>query len=225
MILEQDYITEQSVRERELPPVGVHRCVVTGVYNVGRQYDKYNDKWKPIVKLRYEIQVKNKFGNYFQVFEDYTASLHPKATLRALAHSLEGRELTDTEAASYSLRNFLGKKCIVQVIHKPKKTNPSDMKYEIANVLQGPDDIVPVGEPEFWDYRMRDRDPLFHHKASKWIWEAYTRSKDYIQPATPYVEPVRTKLGQQVQVNGVPGVATSTSTQGTDFAGDDEVPF
>jgi hypothetical protein len=194
-----DYPIEQSSRERELPPSGMHKGVITGIYNIGRIYDQYNDKFRPIVKIKFELATLNKFGKPIVLYNDYTASMHAKSGLRQLAHSLEGRDFTEPEAAAYSLKNFLGKSCQIQLIHKPKMNNPQVMKYKINAIIPAVDQVQPTHEPEIWDYRMRDRDPSYHCKAPRWIWESHMKSKDFIQPPTPYVEPVKTSLGQAVQ--------------------------
>lgn len=194
-----DYPIEQSTRERELPPSGMHSGVITGIYNIGRVYDQWNDKWKPVVKIKFELTTINKFGNPIVLYNDYTASMHAKAGLRQLAQSLEGKDFTESEAAGYSLKNFLGKSCQIQITHKPKANNPQVMKYKINAIIPAISPVIPVHEPEMWDYRMRDRDPSYHCKAPRWIWESHMKSKDFIQPVTPYVEPIKTGLGQAVQ--------------------------
>lgn len=193
-----EYPIEQSSRERELPPSGMHTGAITGVYNIGRLYDQWNDKWRPVIKVKFELATLNKYGKPIVLYNDYTASMHAKAGLRQLAQSLEGKDFSDAEAAGYSLKTFLGKACQLQITHRPKANNPQVMKYKINAIIPSQEPYVPSLEPELWDYRMRDRDPSYHCKAPRWIWESHMKSKDFIQPATPYREPVRTALGQSL---------------------------
>ncbi len=218
--MSMDYPIEQSSRERELPPSGMHKGAINGIYNIGRIYDQFNDKWRPIVKIKFELATLNKYGKPIVLYNDYTASMHAKSGLRQLAHTLEGRDFTDTEAAAYSLKQFLGKSCQVQITHRPKANNPQVIKYKINAVIPSQEPYVPTLEPELWDYRMRDRDPSYHCKAPRWIWESHMRSKDFIQPPTPYREPVRTALGQSVFNHAAPTAVATVTANHTD-----EVPF
>jgi hypothetical protein len=200
-------------QERELVPAGVHKAVITGVYNIGRMFNSFQNEWKPIIKVKFELATLNKHGKPFVLYHEYTASMHAKANLRQTVHSLEGKELNDAEAQGYSLRNLLSKQCMLMITHKAK-TN-GEMKYVIKNVLPSDGTIVSQVQPEIWSYTERTKDPQYHCKAPRWVWEAHMKSKDYIPPATPYVEPKRTELSQQMEQTAQMSAAPSSA----------EVPF
>lgn len=196
--MSDDYTIGSTPQERELPPTGLQQAVITGVYNIGRMFNSFQNQYKPIIKVKFELAATNKHGNKFVVYNEYTASMHAKATLRSVVHAIEGRDLSETEAAGYSLKNLLGRQVTLNLAHKAK-SNGVDMKYVIKNVLPATGHVEPSVTPEIWSYTERTKDAQYHCKAPRWVWEAHMKSKDYIPPATPYVEPVRTQVAQQVQ--------------------------
>lgn len=227
-----DYTIGSTPQERELPPAGLQPAVITGVYNIGRMFNSFTNEWKPVIKVKFELAATNKHGNKFVVYNEYTASMHAKATLRSVVHAIEGKDLSEPEAAGYSLRNVLGRQVTLNLVHKPK-ANGVDLKYVIKNVLPATSHVPPSVTPEIWSYTERTKDAQYHCKAPRWVWEAHQKSKDFITPATPYVEPVRTQVAQSVQQAQSPArpvapVTAPPMTPATGFApweSTEEVPF
>ena len=202
-------------RERELPPARVYSACITGIYNVGRQWNNFNKEWKPQLKIKFELDALNKNGKPFVVYQDYTASMDARANLRGLVHNLEGRDLTDVEASSYSVGKILGKCCQIQIGHKLKQDGLP--KYVIKGIMPSEKEFTPAVPLEKWDFRTSSPDD-----APDWVWEAYQRSKDFREPAQPRVARPRTELGQALASEPV---ATGTPIPGNPAAQDDDVPF
>jgi hypothetical protein len=224
MSFNDDYTINETPTERELPPTGLQHGVITGVYNIGRMYNSFQNDWRPIVKVKIELEALNKHGKRHVLYQEYTASMHAKSNLRKDVQSIEQRDLSDAEAQGYSLKNLLGKQLIVQIVHKLKQ-NGVDMKYVIKNVLPSDKQITPQVPLEIWSYTDRARDPQYHCKAAKWVWEAHMKSKDYLQPATPYIEPQRTQIAQEVAAAQQPQTQPSAVAASTSTAGYEDVPF
>jgi len=186
-------------KPRELPPAGWHECALTGIYNVGRQYDEYNSVktgqavWKTIIKLKFESANKRPDGKNVLIYHEVTGSMDSRAHLRALVHQIEGKDLTDKEAAAYRLSSALGRPVMINIAHVPKKTNPSEMKMKINAIVPSISPHTPEQEPEIWDWRGSDPDD-----APDWVWDLYRKSKDFKEPAKPRVPKPRGEFAQAV---------------------------
>lgn len=111
----------------DIEPVsaGVHVGVCYAVFDLGTHY---NERWKKaahkvlvcweIPDERIELEREGKLMNLPRaISQRYTASLHPKASLRKDLEAWRGKEFTEDELKGFDLRNILGKSCQLQIVH------------------------------------------------------------------------------------------------------------
>lgn len=196
-----------SSREYEVAPAGYYDAQIVGIYNVGRHFDNYYQKYKPTVKVKFEISCKDSEGRPICILEDYNATMGPKAALRKLAHSVAGRDLTDDEARQWGLKDFAGKHCLMGLSVVQLKSDPTRSRNKITGILP-PKQPVYSSEstPEAWDYRFSHPDDC-----PNWIWDAYSRSQDYRPPAVPRKPRPMTPLGEAVAQGQTQPAAPATS--------------
>lgn len=70
--------------------------------------------------------------------KEFTLSLHEKSSLRGVLKSWRGKDFTEDEAKSFDITKLLGVACMINIIHKPSKKDPSRMFEEIAGITAVP---------------------------------------------------------------------------------------
>jgi hypothetical protein len=70
--------------------------------------------------------------------KEYTLSLHEKSALRATLKSWRGKDFTEDEAKAFDITKLLGVACMINIIHKPSKKDPSRSFEEIAGITAVP---------------------------------------------------------------------------------------
>ena len=103
-------------------PEGNHLAVCVGVIDLGTQYSKFYDTWKPKVMIQWELSDELMGdGRPFVISRRFTLSLHENAGLRKILNSWRGRPFTPEEAAGFDIAKVLGKPGMVNVVHEPKE--------------------------------------------------------------------------------------------------------
>ena len=103
------------------------------------------------------------------VNEEYTLSLGEKANLRKMLASWRGKDFTVDEAKSFDITVLIGKACMLNIIHKPSKSDPTKIYSKIGSVsnvpkgLNVPLAILPKFELSYdkFDYNMFNTLPDF----------------------------------------------------------------
>lgn len=72
------------------------------------------------------------------VNEEYTLSLGEKANLRKMLASWRGKDFTSDEAKSFDITALIGKTCMINIIHKPSKSDPTKIYSKIGSVSNVP---------------------------------------------------------------------------------------
>jgi hypothetical protein len=70
--------------------------------------------------------------------KEYTLSLHEKSSLRKDLKSWRGKDFTETEAESFDITKLIGVPCMLNIIHKPSKKDPSKVYEEISGITPMP---------------------------------------------------------------------------------------
>ena len=105
----------------ELPPEGLVVARCCRIVDLGTQTGHYLGKTtvqrKIMVGFELLGSVARADGKKFQINKIYTASLHPKATLRKDLDSWNGRALSNEEVSGFSFAWMAGRLCEVRVTH------------------------------------------------------------------------------------------------------------
>lgn len=74
--------------------------------------------------------------------KEYTLSLADKANLRKDLKSWRGQDFTEEQAKSFDITKLIGVPCMINIIHKPSKKDPSKVYEEIAGITPMPKGVV-----------------------------------------------------------------------------------
>ena len=150
------YSASGGGKDFEIPEEGTHMAVCTLVADVGLQPGRgqYPDPKRmiymrfeiPSIRISYEKDGVEKEGPAI-IYNNYTASMSPKAWLRKRIESWFGKKFAnDGDAEQFDTRKVLGHTCMLLVVHSP------DGKYaNIDNIMQPPkgaDGKLPKLKPE-----------------------------------------------------------------------------
>jgi hypothetical protein len=70
--------------------------------------------------------------------KEYTLSMNEKANLRKDLKSWRGKDFTEDEARSFDITKLIGAPCMLNIIHKTSKKDPSKVYEEIAGITPMP---------------------------------------------------------------------------------------
>jgi hypothetical protein len=71
-------------------------------------------------------------------------SIGKKATLRGILESWRGRPFTNDELGGFDLKNIIGANCLLNIVHKPGKADPSRIYARIQGVMPLTKGMAPV---------------------------------------------------------------------------------
>lgn len=103
------------------------------------------------------------------ISKEYTLSMNEKSNLRKDLKSWRGRDFTEDEAKSFDITKLLGAACMLNIIHKPKISDPTSVYEQIAGITPLPKGVKapPAINPVFvlsydeWDQNKFDSLPDF----------------------------------------------------------------
>lgn len=74
--------------------------------------------------------------------KEYTLSMHEKSSLRADLKSWRGKDFTEEEAKAFDITKLISKPCMINIIHKPSKSDPSKIYANIAGITPIPKGVI-----------------------------------------------------------------------------------
>lgn len=134
---------------RELIPAGNYLARCYQMIEIGTITEQVLGKQVTHAKVRigWELPTELKVFNEDKgeqplvISQEYTLSMNEKASLRKMLASWRGRDFTEEEARSFDITKLLGVTCMLNVIHKPKKADPSAFYQTIASISAVPKGI------------------------------------------------------------------------------------
>lgn len=127
---------------KELIPAGNYIARCYQMIQIGHIKEIILGEIKTLNKVRigWELPTETKVFNVekgeqpFVISEEYTLSMHEKSNLRKMLASWRGKDFSIEEASSFDITKLLGVPCMVNIIHKPAKTDPTRMYQKIGSV-------------------------------------------------------------------------------------------
>lgn len=127
---------------KELIPAGNYIARCYQMIQIGHVKEVILGEVKTLNKVRigWELPTETKVFNQekgeqpFVISEEYTLSMHEKSNLRKMLASWRGKDFTQDEAGSFDITKLLGVPCMVNIIHRPSKTDPSRSYQKIGSV-------------------------------------------------------------------------------------------
>lgn len=131
---------------RELIPAGNYSARCYKMIHIGTVEEIILGEKKIMNKVRIgwelpeELRVFNEEkGEQPLIIEnEYTLSLHEKSSLRKLLANWRGKDFTEKEAEGFDITKLLGVQCMLNIIHKPSKKDPTKYYEQIAGVTSVP---------------------------------------------------------------------------------------
>lgn len=137
--------------KRELIPAGNYmaRCyqmIEIGTVNevilgTAKQMHKVRIGWELPTELRVFDEAKGE--QPLVISKEYTLSLNEKSNLRKMLASWRGKDFTEDEAKCFDITVLVGIPCMLNIIHKPKKTDPTSIFEEIGSISAMPKGVKP----------------------------------------------------------------------------------
>lgn len=165
--------------QRELIPAGNYIARCYQMIEIGTVNEIILGESKTLKKVRIgwelptELKVfKEENGEQpYVISKEYTLSMHEKSSLRADLKSWRGKDFSEAEAKSFDITNLLGKPCMINIIHKPGKADPSKTYQAIAGITGMPKGMTP---PDAIN-------PLFVLSYDKFDQQAFESLPDFIK--------------------------------------------
>ena len=142
-------VKADSGKSIEPVPAGVHQAVCYGVIDLGTQ-DPGNPQYRAARKVMicWELPhetISTEDGPKPRIISsEYTMSIGKKATLRGILESWRGRPFTNDELGGFDLKNIIGANCLLNIVHKPGKADPSRIYARIQGVMPLTKGMAPV---------------------------------------------------------------------------------
>ncbi len=141
-----------SGTKRELIPAGnyIARCyqmieigtITEVILGTQKQLTKVRIGWELPTELRVFDEAKGE--QPLVISKDYTLSLNEKSNLRKMLASWRGKDFTEAEAKCFDITVLVGIPCMLNIIHKPKKTDPTAIFEEIGSISAMPKGVMPA---------------------------------------------------------------------------------
>lgn len=132
--------------KRELIPAGNYVARCYQMVHIGTVHEEYMGEPKELNKVRigWELPTELKVFNEEKgeqprvISKEFTLSLHEKSNLRKTLASWRGKDFTEEEAKKFDVSKLIGAPCMLNIIHKPSKTDPSKIYEEIGSISPMP---------------------------------------------------------------------------------------
>jgi len=131
---------------RELIPAGNYIARCYSMIEVGTVTEFVMGKQTILKKVRIgwelptELKVfrEDKGEQPLAISKEYTLSMHEKSNLRKDLKSWRGKDFTEDEAKCFDITKLVGAACMLNIIHRPKVSDPSSFYEQIAGITAMP---------------------------------------------------------------------------------------
>jgi len=142
-------IASNSAQQRELIPAGNYIARCYQMIHIGTVQELIMGEVKTVNKVRIGWELpeerrvfKTENGEQpFVISKEFTLSMHEKSNLRKTLASWRGKDFSEDEVKSFDITKLLGVPCMLNVIHKQGKRDPSKSYEEIAGVSPLPKSV------------------------------------------------------------------------------------
>lgn len=149
---EQKEVIQGAVKNRVLPPAGLHKAYCVGVIVIGTIDESYMGHPRKALKiwLKFELSDclytfdEDKGPQPFIVEQEFTLSMQAKSNLRKLIAGLAGGEMSDKQAKDFNIANLLECAMIVNLISHVSESGNKSVKIQSLIPLKDSDTISPM---------------------------------------------------------------------------------
>jgi hypothetical protein len=131
-----------TAQKREIIPAGNYAATCYQMIHIGTVTEFILGEQKVLNKVRIgwelptELRVFNeeKGEQPLVISEEFTLSMHEKSKLRKFLASWRGKDFTEDEAKCFDVTKLIGKPCMLNIIHRPSKKDPSVIYAVIGSI-------------------------------------------------------------------------------------------
>jgi hypothetical protein len=182
---------------RDLIPAGNYIARAYNMVHIGHIEENIMGQTKLLNKVRIGWELPTELKEFDKakglqplvISKEFTLSLHEKSNLRKLLASWRGKDFSEEEAKSFDITKLLGAACMLNIIHKPGKSDPSKMYEEIGSISPMPKGVKcpeQVNKTFLLDYDNFTTEAF--ETLPEFIKEKIVRSKEYKKIGTKKAE-------------------------------------
>jgi hypothetical protein len=173
-------------RQRQLVPAGNHIARCYKMVHIGTVTENVLGEDKTMNKVRLEFELplekavfsEEKGEEPFSIGQDFTLSMHEKATLRKTLEAWRGKPFTEAEAKSFDITKLLGQPCMVNVVHGKTKAGKDFAK--IAGITPVPKGFnVPEQVNKTFVFGYSPFEQTKFEQLPKWLQEKVMSSQEW----------------------------------------------
>jgi hypothetical protein len=137
--------------KREIVPAGNYMARCYQMIEIGTIHEVIMGKAVMFTKVRIGWELPTELRVFDEakgeqplvISKEYTLSLNEKSNLRKMLASWRGKDFTEEEAKSFDITVLVGIPCMLNIIHKPKKSDPTSVYEEIGSISAIPKGMKP----------------------------------------------------------------------------------
>lgn len=146
-------VATNNATQRELIPAGNYIARCYQMIEIGTVTELILGKQQILKKVRigWELPLETRVFREengeqpLVISKEYTLSMNEKANLRKDLKSWRGKDFTEDEARSFDITKLIGVPCMLNIIHKPSKNDPTRIFEEISAITSVPKGVdVPL---------------------------------------------------------------------------------
>lgn len=136
-----------------------------------------NEKRVHKIRITFELPTELKVFNAEKgeqpcvISKEFTLSMNEKSNLRAFLTAWRGKAFTEDEAYAFDVTKLLSVPCLLNIIHKQGRKDPSKTFDEIASATPLPKGMVCPPQVN----------PTFEFSHSEWDWEKFNSLPNFLQ--------------------------------------------
>lgn len=139
-------LATNNATQRELIPAGNYIARCYQMIEIGTISEIILGKQQVLKKVRigWELPLEKRVFREengeqpLVISKEYTLSMNEKANLRKDLKSWRGKDFTEEEAREFDITKLIGVPCMLNIIHKPTKSDPTRIFEEISGITSIP---------------------------------------------------------------------------------------
>jgi hypothetical protein len=143
-------LAKNNTTPKELIPAGNYIARCYSMIEIGTVTEIVMGQSKILTKVRigWELPLETRVFKESEgekplsISKEYTLSMHEKSNLRQTLKSWRGKDFTEEEAENFDITKLLGVACMLNIIHKPSKKDPTKIYEEISGITPIPKGIT-----------------------------------------------------------------------------------
>jgi hypothetical protein len=196
-------IATNTAQQRELIPAGNYIARCYQMIHIGTVQELIMGEVKTLNKVRIGWELpeerrvfKPENGEQpFVISKEFTLSMHEKSNLRKTLASWRGKDFSEDEVKSFDITKLLGVPCMLNVIHKQGKRDPSKSYEEIAGVSPLPKSVkCPAQENPTLVLHYENFDNAVFDKLPDFIKDKIRGSEEFKKMKNPHETQIQNKV-------------------------------